>query len=156
MLGAPEVKWNKLIAIIISFAFVSFLQIIMQSRFGWSFDFALGFLITATFFLGFLELVFLLLISVVILSWQPGISVDLLLLFFLPLIFYGARYIFSWESWVANIVFNISGIIIFYASMGLKAFSDNWIFLVNDILGTVIFASLIFFVLEYAYRNDLA
>lgn len=153
MLGAPEVRWKKLLLLMVILAGFSLFQIFLQDGLGWSFDLALVLLITSSFFLGFLELSFITLFSAAILMWEPGISLDMLFFILLPFAAYGARHIFSWESWIANIIYCILAICIFYFSMGLNIVFSNWILLLNLVLGGSILSVLAFFSLEYIYED---
>lgn len=154
MLGSPEIKWPKLLLLAALFIIFYLAQAWFQLRVGWSFDFVLVLLITSAFFLSLLEIFFVSALVVLISTWQPGVSWEMLLLFALPLLTYGARKVFSWESWISNIIFSLSGILIFYSITSSGTMGTNWLLFANNLLGSAIFAVISFFLLEYIYGSE--
>lgn len=154
MLGAPEIRWPKLLTLVSLLILSYLLQSWLQNRLGWSFDFVLILLVASTFFISLLELFFVSAVAALILTWQPGFSWEILIIFILPIAVYGARKVFSGENWIFNVIFALLALILFYLVIGWGNILSNWLLMLNILLGGVIFAVIAFFLLEYIYGSD--
>lgn len=154
MLGAPEIRWPKLLTLTSILVLSYLIQSWMQNRLGWSFDFVLIILVASTFFISLLELFFVSAVAALMLTWQPGFSWEILMIFILPLLVYGARKVFSGENWISNIIFTLLALSIFYVVVGWGRILSNWLLTLNIFLGGIIFAVIAFFLLEYIYGSE--
>lgn len=106
-------RYNFFVAILV-LAFGVTLQLFAGNTFGIWINFALAALITAAFFVSFLELVVLILFSVFMLNWQPGFSFELLVFSLLPLAVYFAHKLLPFKPWLGSLVAVITCLICFY------------------------------------------
>lgn len=137
----------KIVAAILVLAIGIILQLTIGGAFGLWPSFALAALVAAVFFLGFWELLVLVLSAVFALNWQPAWSWELIALGGLPLVFFFARERFSWQAWLVNLFLVSFGVVLFYAIFGIRfVFAAPSVFLA-DLLGTAVFGTIVFWAL---------
>lgn len=155
MLGAPPVNWPRLALVAALLILAVLLQKAQNDSLGWSFDLGLTLLISAALFLNLLDLVFLEVLALLLFMWKPSFSLELILVALLPLGAYWGKRILSWDSWTQNLVFIFLGLSLFYLAQGPGAFLGNWLIMLNNFVGCLVFGSILFFGFQSLYLSRL-
>jgi len=144
--------------------FIVILAFLLQVKLGVLLDLqpslVLASLITISFFVGFLELAFLVLLSILILNWQPAISLEISIYLILPLaLFFFRKVIFPLESWVSNFLYILVGLLIFYLASNFSLIIEDFRLLfgdfviLKDLIVSMLFGFFIFQLFNYIYRT---
>lgn len=145
---------NKLIAAVS----ILTIALILQIALGWIFDikinFSLATLIASSFFLSFLELVFLVFFAAFFLNWQPALSLDIAVFALIPLAAHFIRDMFPWQPWVSNLIFIVAGTILSYIIFGISVLTVVPEVFARDILGSVIFGLFAFRLLNFMFSQQ--
>lgn len=123
-----------------------FLQIFFGDLTGIWINFALAALITATFFLDFLAVVFLTLLAVLVLNWQPAISWELLVFSGIPLVTFPLKKLLPFQPWLNNLILVFSGLCLFYLLVDFRFIFQHSKFFAVDLALALLFGLLAFFV----------
>lgn len=91
-----------------------FLQFYFGDSTGIWINFALAALITATFFLDFLEIVLLTLFAVLVLNWQPALSLELAVFSLVPIAVFAFGKRMPFLPWLGNLAMIFLGLCLFY------------------------------------------
>ncbi len=134
---------------------------LLWSRFGYLFnfkpDFVFASLIALSFFLGLLELLFLILLSVFLMNWQPILGVEMMIFSVVPIgIFLFRKIIFPLEGWLSNLVGIVLGLIVFYGLTDLSLALAHYGTILKDIFISALFGFLIFGLFDYFYGEEAA
>lgn len=123
----------------------------------WWPDFVLASLITFSFFLGFFELIFLIVITILLFNWQPVPQPEIFLLFILPLsLFFFRKVIFALEGWLSNIAAVFFGILIFYGVSSFSLIFLEYEIFLKDIAVSVLFGFVVSQLFNYFYKEQEA
>lgn len=144
--------YNKLlVSLLILFLSFSF-QHGTKVLFGWSPDFALGVLVSLSFFLGVTELLFAALAGALLLNWQPYIGPELALLMILPLFAAGIREHLPWRAEINHLLSVFFALAVFYgiSSYG-SLFLENPVLFLKSAGWTLLFSAFVFQILNYFY-----
>ena len=107
--------------LLIAFIFLiigMFLQLLLGETGGIWINFTLAALVTAAFFLNFLELLILILISIFVLNWQPAFSLEIALYIILPLVVFVLHKFLPFKPWLGISAAIILSTLIFYLVIG--------------------------------------
>ncbi len=146
---------NKSIAAVSLLAIALVLQTTLGNIFDIKIDISLAALVAASFFLGFLELLFLVAAAVFFLNWQPVLSLDIAIFALIPVAAYFVRNTFPWQPWVSNLILIITGTILSYIIFGTSVFAVKPEIFVWDILGSIIFGLFAFRLLNFVQSHDI-
>ncbi|MEK9173575.1 MAG: hypothetical protein AAB594_03335 [Patescibacteria group bacterium] len=116
-------------------------------------DFVLAALIASAFFLGFLELIFVALLSAIIINWQPILSYEILILALWPILVYFLNRFFPGKAWFNSLIMTALGILILYASVILRNFFDSFSLIALDVSVCLVFGFVIFNLFEKLKTN---
>jgi len=110
-------------------------------------------LLTAVFFLEFLEILLLALFAAWLLNWQPGVSAELLFFLLLPLFFFALARFSPWRRWLSAVVATIAGITLLYLGRDYSSFLVLPHLVFADILFSVAFGMLLYQILRLLESN---
>lgn len=101
-------------------------------------------LIAFAFLFPFWEMLFLTLLGVFLLNWQPAASLEILIFAVFPVAVYFSKNVLHWQPWIENLLAIALGNVLLYATLlGRTAFARSASFLI-DLAGGLIFGALIF------------
>lgn len=127
-------------------AIVLALQIELGYFFNFRSNLILTFLISSSFFYEPIEILALALFGILVINWQPIVSLEILTILIFPILAFYLRRFFPWQSWLSNLILIFGGLIVFY-------FAANFSFhFLNDlkfqkelaaglVLGGIVFAA---------------
>lgn len=116
-------------------------------------NFALAALITATFFLDLLEVIFLIAFAVLVLNWQPTPSWELAVFSGVPLLVFAAKKLLPLQPWLSNLAMIFLGVILFYLLIDFRfVFQHFGVFAID--LAVVLIFGLLIFPIERALSPD--
>lgn len=141
--------FSSLILVLISIV----LQLNFDDVFSFRPDFVLVVLLTSAFFLSFLELVFVILLSTLAINWQPTLSYEILILIFWPIAVYFLNRFFPGKAWFNSVITTILGIFILYAPVVFRNFFDSFSLIALDVLVCLVFGFVIFNLFEKLKDN---
>jgi hypothetical protein len=95
-----------------------FLQLLVGETSGIWLNFTLAVLITAAFFLNFLELLVLILFAIFVLNWQPAFSLEVVFYVVLPFLALWLHKFFPFKPWLGNLAAIFLAILVFYLAVG--------------------------------------
>ncbi|TSC82208.1 MAG: hypothetical protein G01um101420_512 [Parcubacteria group bacterium Gr01-1014_20] len=124
------------------------LQLNFDDVFNFRPDFVLVALIVSAFFLGFFELIFVVLLSALIINWQPILSYEILILVLWPILVYFLNRFFPGKAWFNSLIMIALGIFILYASVIFRNFLDSSRLIALDVSVCLVFGFLIFNLFE--------
>jgi hypothetical protein len=154
MLGAPPVNWPRLALVALLLCLAILMQKAQVNSLGWAFDLGLTVLISSALFLYPLDLLFLELLALALLMWKPYLSWELVLLMLIPWGAFWGKKIFSADTWTQNLVFIGFGIAAFYILQSPAIFFDNWVLMLNNLVGCLLVGSILFFVFQNLYASS--
>lgn len=109
-------------------------------------NFALAALIAFAFLFDVFELIFLILIVLLMMNWQPAPSVELALFVGLPLVAYFFHKFSTWEAWLGNLSGIGLAVIIFYLALGPRLIVSGAFLL--DLFTCLVFGGAVFALLN--------
>ena len=128
------------------------LQLKFGSVIGYGHDFVLAALVGAAFFASFSELLVLVFFSIFILNWQPGVSVEMLAIFILPVVTFLGRGALPGKPWFTSVGFLIFSILLFYMAADFNGLLRNFSEVIISAFFGVLFGVLVFHFLRYFYE----
>ena len=139
----------KFIVALLAVALGAFLQIAVGNASGIWINFALAALIAAAFFVGVVELVALILLSIFVLSWQPIFSFEFLVFSLLPFVVFFVHKRLPFEPWLMSGISILVGVsVLSLVFGGSLLWNEPGIFL-WDIAASVGFGAVVF----WAFRS---
>ncbi len=111
-------------------------------------NFILAALIVFAFFFDVWELVAFILAAVFIVNWQPGISPDIIVFALIPVAAFVFHKAFALAPWVAMPASIVAGFAVLYLALAPASFVPRIGLFGNDLLGSLVFAALVFGTLE--------
>lgn len=111
-------------------------------------SFVLAALITLSFFVSFVELALLVLLAVLVLNWQPAVSLEIVVFALLPIAAFLLRGSLPWQPWLTSSFFIFLGLFALYVVFGLKTLIVNPNTFSVDILASLLFGVLVFHVMD--------
>jgi len=111
-------------------------------------NFILATLIVFAFFFDIWELIVFILFAILVINWQPAISVDVFVFGIIPVAAYAFHKVFAWTPWVAAPDLIVCGFFLLYLSIAPVAFLTDWSLFLMDIFGGLVFGGLVFFTLD--------
>lgn len=116
------------------------------------FNFALAALISLSFFLDFFEILFLTLLTLLALNWQPGISFEFIIFGALPIGSFLLRKFLPFEPWAGSMLLSCAGIIFFYALFGIHVITRNPALFLGDILASLAYSAVVFKAMTLSFK----
>ena len=107
-------------------------------------NFILAALIVFAFFFDIWELLVYILFAILVINWQPGLSVDIFVFCIIPIAAYAFHRVFEWTVWTAFPVAIVCGFFLLYLALAPTAFLANGKIFLIDLLGGLIFGGLVF------------
>lgn len=144
-------KVRKFASVLLILLVAVLVQVEFGCDLGYGCDFVLAALIGAAFFLDFLELVILILLSIWLLNFEPAVSVEMAGLAILPSLAFWGKRLLPGKSWFINMGFLFFGILIFYAASNFGLFLGNLGAVFGGAVGGALFGVLVFRGWEYFY-----
>ncbi len=129
------------------------LQLNFDDIFSFRPDFVLAALIVSAFFLGFPQLVFVVLLSTLAINWQPILSYEILILVLWPILVYFLNRFFPGKAWFNSLIMTALGIFILYASVIFGNFFDSFSLIALDVSVCLVFSFIIFNLFEKLKTN---
>ena len=151
MLHRKLLGQNKLFASLLILLLAFGFQYGVKTSFGWSPDFVLGTLITFSFFLGFIEILFLGAASALLLNWQPYFSPEILMFIILPILVFGVKKYFPWRMEINHLLSVFFGLVIFYGISSYGSLFGNLTLFLKSAGWTLMFSAFVFQVFNYFY-----
>ncbi len=142
---------NKLFASLFVLLLASGFQYGAKALFGWSPDFVLGVLITFSFFLGYIEILFIGALSALLLNWKPYVSPEIFMLIALPLLVFGIKRYFPWRIELSHLLSVFFGIAVFYGISNYGSLFANPALFLKSVFWTLVFVALIFQIFSHFY-----
>lgn len=124
-----------------------------KTLFGWSPDFVLGTLVTFSFFLGFIEMVCMGVISALFLNWQPQFSPEIVMLIALPLLVFEIKKYFLWRVEINHIFSIFFTLVLFYSVLNYGSLFSNPALFLKSAGWTLVFSAFVFQIFNYLYRT---
>lgn len=121
------------------------LQIKFNPLFGLKINFVLMALVVLALFLDFFEVIFLELLGVFVLNWQPNLSTETIIFFLLPAIISLIKKFLPGQLWFNGLLLIVLGVLGFYYISSLGSFLKNWPEAFGGIITTIGFGFMIFF-----------
>ena len=134
----------KFLTAVIALILAIVLQLFLGEVLGVWTNIVLASLVTAAFFLNFLELLFLILLAVFVLNWQPAPSLEMALYAALPISTLLMHKFFPFKSWLGNLVAIFLALLIFYLAVGPRFLITSpvvflWDLAIGLVLGSIFF-----------------
>ncbi|OGZ52819.1 MAG: hypothetical protein A3B25_01025 [Candidatus Ryanbacteria bacterium RIFCSPLOWO2_01_FULL_48_26] len=120
------------------------LQLFIGDVKGAWFNFTLAALITLSFFCSFFEILFLTLFALLVLNWQPGISLELIIFGVMPIGAFFLRKLLPLEPLVGSILLSCAGIIVLYILFGIHIITNNPVLFLSDIVMSLAYSAVVF------------
>jgi hypothetical protein len=108
----------------------------------------LALLVTAAFFLNFLELLFLILLAVFVFNWQPAPSPEMAIYAILPILVYWLHRFLPVKPWLGNLSAIFLSIFILYVVVGADFLIAAPIVFLADAFGSMVFGAIFFRICE--------
>lgn len=143
----------KKLVLALTIVIAAALQLKLKPILGWSPDILLTALVAASFYSALPGLIFLTLLGMWFLNWQPGFGVEMLFYAALPIAALFLRRLFPWQPWFVNLILGASGITFFYAgSAGYATVIAEMPLLLENILWSSLFGLTAFKIYDIASR----
>ncbi|OGY99466.1 MAG: hypothetical protein A2945_01250 [Candidatus Liptonbacteria bacterium RIFCSPLOWO2_01_FULL_52_25] len=140
----------KFIVALLAVALGAFLQVVVGNALGIWVNFALAALITTSFFVGVVELVALILLSIFVLSWQPAPSFEILVFGALPFVVFFIHKRFPFEPWLMSGISILVGVLALSLVFGGSLLWNEPSIFLWDIAASVGFGAVVF----WAFRSS--
>lgn len=111
-------------------------------------NFILATLIAFAFFFDIGELLVYVLFAVLVINWEPRVSIDIIVFGLIPIAAYAFHRVFSWSVWAAAPVAIVCGFILLYLAIAPTAFLADGRPLLEDLFGGLLFGSFTFLTLD--------
>jgi len=111
-------------------------------------NFILATLVVFAFYFDIWELLVFILFAVLVINWQPAMSVDIFVFSLIPIAAYAFHKVFAWTPWMAAPVAIVCGFFLLYLAIAPAAFLANSGSFLIDLLGGLIFGGMVFFTLD--------
>jgi hypothetical protein len=128
--------------------FIAFILQFFLATAGIFVNFFFAALITFAFIFIFWELLVLVLLTVFIVNWQPGASVEIFIFVFYPLVVFFLRGWGHFQVWFKNLVAILAGFLLLYVTLAGRSFIYHPGAFFTDLAGGLIFGSVLFFLLR--------
>jgi hypothetical protein len=123
------------------------LACIAQIWLGWvgmPVNLALAALISFAFLFGFWELFAFVLAAIFLLNWQPGPSLESLMLVLLPLGAFCIHKLSYWQAWVGMLISVTVALILFYLIIAPALILSRFAMFFTDLISCIIFSAILF------------
>ena len=111
-------------------------------------NFILAALIVFAFFFDIWELLIYILFAILVINWQPGLSIDIFVFGIIPIAAYAFHKALGWTILAAVPIAIICGFFLLYLALAPTAFFAYWKLFFVDLLGGLLFGVLVSFVLD--------
>jgi hypothetical protein len=101
-------------------------------------------LIVCAFFFDIWELVALILVGMLIINWQPALSLELILFALIPLAAFALHHFFDSQPWIAAPVGIICGLLILYVAIAPEIFLPHFIVFCEDVFGSLVWGVVVY------------
>jgi len=132
--------------IILLIAFILQFSLATAGRY---FDLSFAALITLAFVLELWELIVLILVTVLVLNWQPAVSVELGILALFPIAVYFLRRFSELQLWIKNLTAILLGFILLYAAVAPRMLYSGAF--LADLVIAMLFGTVALFSLKAVY-----
>ncbi|MGC8776174.1 MAG: hypothetical protein ACP5QN_02600 [Minisyncoccia bacterium] len=149
-----KINFKKILIWVLILIFLVLLQIKLGLILNYKFNLTLLALIVFSFYVGYLELIFLSLLGIFLINWKPNFSLEIILLFLIPQLFYLTLKKIKWDNFFGLIFFIILGDILFYGLINYKFILDFTNYFIYEILINILFGILLFYFLKYLNHNE--
>jgi hypothetical protein len=116
--------------------------------FGIHADLAFAALVTFAFLFGAGELVVFVLLAVLVLNWQPGLSLDIIAFALIPLVVFFAERRMRATAWIGSMVAVIAGLLVLYLVIAPAMILNSFPSFFLDVVFCVIAGQIIFWGME--------
>ncbi len=130
---------------LMAFLVAMILQIKFNPLLGLKINFAFAVLIVIALFLNFFEVIFLELLGVFVLNWQPSLGMEAAVFFILPMAISLVKKFLPGQIWFNGLLIVISGVLGFYYFSFFGSFLKNWPEAFGGIIATIGFGFMLFF-----------
>jgi hypothetical protein len=117
-------------------------------------DLILATLIAFAFFFDITELLVFILFGILVINWQPAISIEVILFGIIPLLTFGFYKMFALILWAAVPIAIVVGFLIFYITVAPGMFFANGYQFLMDVFGALIFGEFVFLALTHTHNNQ--
>jgi hypothetical protein len=111
-------------------------------------NFILAALIVFAFYCDIWELIVFVLFAILIVNWQPAVSVDIIIFGIIPIAAFTFHKIFAWTLGAGIPVAIIGGFLILYLLIAPAALIPGWEQFFIDLLGGLLFGGAVFFAFD--------
>jgi hypothetical protein len=111
------------------------------------FNLVLTALIVFAFFFDFWEMALFVLFGVLVVNWQPAMSMEIFLFAFIPLLIFALHGAFRSQRWVTVPIAITCGLFVFYIVIAPHFFLNDPVAFLEDLFGSLIAGELIFWVM---------
>ncbi len=130
------------------------LELLIGDSTGVWLNFALAALIALSFFCTFFEILFLTLFVLLVLNWQPGISLELIVFGAIPVGSFFLRKFIPLEPWAENMFFTCAGIILFYSLFGIHIIGHYPALFLGDLAASLLYSVGVFRAMSLSFPAE--
>lgn len=147
-------NWKKFLGVLLGLFVALTLEFKAGQAFGYSIDAALVVLLVGTAFLGFWELIALVVLSIVLLNWQPAVSLELIVFALIPCAAFVAKSVLPWRSWLNSFVITLGGVAAFYFLLDPGFVARNFSLWSVILFADLVLGLFVFWALDFVYGSE--
>jgi len=140
---------TRLVIAILTLILASVLQFWLAGG-GIFFNLIFATLIVFAFFFDFWEMAVFVLLGVLVINWQPAVSLELFLFALIPLVIFAFHSAFKSERWIAIPVAIVLGLSVFYLAIAPRFLAGDFVTFLEDLCGSLIWGAAVFWTLRRA------